>query len=112
MNYYFMKCFRKDKKSKPTTKQTNNQILAVERFLRFSKVKMTREIPFTKLILENAVNNNTELGQEIQTYIVKYKKSLESSSLTPEQREIMALTIEDLHLSQNQVQGMRNLVCL
>ena len=111
-DYFFMKFYRIDRKSKPTTQEQENQVLAVKRFLRFSQNKMTRQVPFATLVFEDAINNNTELGQAAQAHIAKYSRALQSSNLTPEQREIMALTIEDLQLSQNQLQRVRNFVCL
>lgn len=113
LKYYELINFRTDKKSKPSKTQVKEQLKAFQKFMHFSRIKMTPQIEFDNIVIDNEINNDTSFGQAMQRKILKlHQKSLNDQKYSVEQRIITALTIEVLHLHQNQIQGIRNLVCI
>lgn len=111
LKYYQLINFRSDRKRKPTQEEINKQIEAFQYFMNFNRIKMTPQIHFDDIVIDNEMKQDTLFGQAMQRKIQKlHKKSLNDAKYSVEHRIITALTVEVLHLHQNQIQGIRNLV--
>lgn len=112
MKHFELINFRSDRKTKPTQQEIDEQIKAFQKFMSFSRMKMTPQIHFDDIVIDHEMMNDTCFGQAMQRKILKlHKKTLNDKKYSVEHRIITALTIEVLHLHQTQIQGIRNLVC-